>query len=73
MTTTEILALAAHHLETTTKPMKSSAKLCLDDARKSAAAGHDDLQVRVLALRSLDYSIGMLHADHARVKKAVRG
>ena len=48
--------------------MESSARLCLEDAVALKDAGKlDDAKRR--ALKSLAYSVGILHADYARAAK----
>lgn len=44
-------------------PMRSSAELCLSDARGLLARGHETL-AHVRAMRSLAYSIGVFHPDY---------
>lgn len=68
MTAAEIIALAADHLrlaiESNRDFFRSSAELCLEDARYYAA--HDAAAARRRALKSLAYSIGILHPDYRR-------
>jgi hypothetical protein len=59
----EIVALARQHVEKA--EMLSSAKLCLTDAEMWLARG-DYANARVRALKSLAYSIGVLHPDYRK-------
>lgn len=67
MTTTQILALARKNLDTTPEN-EASARLCLSDAVAMFNQGylHD---ARGRALRSLSYSLGILHPDYQRAAK----
>ncbi len=62
MNTQQIVELAAKHLSTPCA-MKSSAELCYSDAVRMLANG-ELTAARMWALKSLDYSIGILHPDH---------
>lgn len=64
MTTVTVVALAEKHLGA--GAMVSSARLCIDDARVLARRG-DDIGATRRALRSLAYSVGILHADYRAV------
>jgi hypothetical protein len=69
MTANEIIAIAADHLriaiESNRDFFRSSAELCLEDARYYAA--HDKpASARERALKSLAYSIGIAHPDYQR-------
>ena len=48
--------------------MESSARSCLADANRQYEAG-DYVSAGVWALRSLAYSVGVLHADYKRVSR----
>jgi hypothetical protein len=62
MTSTQILTLARKHLG---GMMESSARLCLADAIRLFDDG--DLQyAKQRALKSLQYSVGMFHADYRK-------
>jgi hypothetical protein len=66
MTTAKVLALACQHLGE--GAMVSSAKICLQDAILLLA--EDDLaHARKRALRSLAYSVGVLHQDYQRASE----
>jgi hypothetical protein len=62
MNTTQVVELAAKHLLTPCA-MQSSAELCYSDAVRMLANG-ELIAARRWALKSLDYSIGILHPDH---------
>lgn len=62
MSAADIIELANRHLGAGC--MVSSARLCLDDARQLLAASCADARQR--ALRSLAYSVGILHPDYRR-------
>jgi hypothetical protein len=49
--------------------MRSSAKLCLDDAYAALGAGNDAV-AKARALKSLAYSVGIAHPDYIRVLAA---
>jgi hypothetical protein len=66
MTVLQILALARKHLGAGS--MESSARLCLADAVALADAG-DLGAAKSRALRSLQFSVGMFHADFIRAAK----
>jgi len=57
----EIIALAEKHVEKA--QMLSSAKLCLSDAKELVGRGEVE-SAKVRALKSLAYSIGILHPDY---------
>lgn len=62
MNLTSIIILARKHLG---GEMESSARLCLTDALRLYETGkHVDAKAR--ALKSLAYSVGILHADYRR-------
>lgn len=58
-----VIALAERHAGNGAA-MASSAQLCLADARRLLAAGRR-VSAYAAALRSLRYSVGILHGDHA--------
>lgn len=62
MTTYQVLVLARKHLG---GDMESSARLCLSDAVELLDKG-DLPAAKRRALRSLEYSVGILHPDYAR-------
>jgi hypothetical protein len=68
VSTSQIIALAERHAPAAT--MRSSAELCLSDARFLAATGRDEA-ARVKALRSLSFSVGVFHADYGRAAEVV--
>ncbi len=61
MLVTQILALAQKHVGS--GAMASSARLCFDDAMTRFARA-DLYGARCRALRSLAYSVGILHPDY---------
>ena len=63
MTLTDLCILAQKHLET--GAMATSAQCCLEDAYYLIRR-HDFTAARQRALRSLAYSVGILHADYQR-------
>lgn len=65
MNTNAMLILARKHLG---GHMEASARFCMAQAVASRDAGNYDA-ARMWALRSLKYSIGILHADYARASK----
>lgn len=66
MTTNQVIILARKHLGKGT--MESSARLCLSDAIRLQGEGRlTDAKDR--ALRSIRYSVGILHADYERAAK----
>jgi hypothetical protein len=66
MNVNDIIILARKHLGGS---MESSALLCLTQAIEHRDAGAYDL-ARQWALRSLSYSVGILHPAHIRASKA---
>lgn len=58
-----IMTLACVHLDK--EPIGSSARVCISDAVR-AEARKDILLAMRFAVRSLSYSIGILHPDYAR-------
>ena len=62
MTVNQVLAIARKHIG---GAMESSARLALADAVALADAG-DLVLARRRALRSLQFSVGMFHADFIR-------
>jgi len=69
MNTNQILIVARKHVGNGAA-MESSARLCLADAVKFHAIG-DYMAAERRALRSLSYSIGILHADYRKVQRLV--
>lgn len=63
LTVSEILSLARKHLGTGV--MDSSARLCLADAVRLADDGELGY-ARERGLKSIAYSVGILHADYRR-------
>lgn len=64
----EVMELAADNVEKA--QMLSSAMLCLDDAiRISTAPGGNLVEAKARALKSLAYSIGVLHPDYIRASE----
>lgn len=70
MTTNDLIALARKHAAKGV--MASSAQLCLSDAETLQAKG-DTEAANVRALRSLSYSVGIMHADYQDASKAIDG
>jgi hypothetical protein len=66
MNVNDTLILARKHLGGS---MESSALLCLTQAIEHRDAGAYDL-ARQWAIRSLSYSVGILHPDYQRASKA---
>lgn len=66
MNSSEVLALARKHLGSGS--MESSARLCLADAVSLMDKG-DLKYAKLRALKSLAYSVGILHADYQRAAK----
>lgn len=67
MSPNQVIVLARKHVGNGAA-MESSARLCLADAVKLYDDGkHDDAKVR--ALKSLAYSVGIMHADYKRAAK----
>jgi hypothetical protein len=70
MTTDQIIALARQHLDGAIQ--ESSARFCLADA--IALRDDGDLEAAARrAVRSLAYSVGVLHADYQRAAAAAMG
>lgn len=67
MNTNEVIILARKHVGNGAA-MDSSARLCLADAVALHAAGEFEAAKR-RAIRSLEFSVGIFHADHARAAK----
>lgn len=67
MTTNDLIALARKHIG---GAMASSAALCLADAETLQARGQMEA-ANARALRSLSYSVGIMHADYQRAAKAL--
>lgn len=63
----QIIALAAAHSDNGA-PMASSAKLCLSDAQIWRDEGKL-IESKARALRSLQYSIGIMHRDYIRAAR----
>lgn len=66
MTVQQVIALARKHLGCGS--MESSARLCLSDAVSLHDAG-DLSAAKNRALRSLQFSVGIFHADFIRASK----
>lgn len=66
MKVSEVIALARKYVEVGI--MVSSARLCLADAEKAYSAGNFDI-ARQRAIKSLAYSVGILHPDYKRASK----
>lgn len=66
MNTNQVITLARKHLGKGT--MEGSARVCLADALKAHDEG-DLTTAKDRALKSLRYSIGILHADYKRASK----
>ena len=64
-TLNEVMILARKHVG---GPMESSARICLADAVALQDAG-DYEAARVRAIKSLAYSVGILHPDYQRAAK----
>lgn len=63
-TVADLITAAQHHVDTTSvSPMRSSAVLCLADARAMLADG-DTYSAAARALNSLAYSVGVFHPDY---------
>jgi hypothetical protein len=69
MLTSDLLSLARSY-SNNGATMASSALSCIADAERLLAAGKEDL-ARGWCVRSLKYSIGILHPDFVRAKAAV--
>lgn len=63
-----LIALAEHHARVTVG-WKSSAELCINDASSLLLAGRYE-DAGTAALRSLKYSIGILHTDYRLASEA---
>lgn len=63
----QIIAIAKRHLRGSI-----SAVSCLSQASDHAAEGRDELAAK-WALRSLAYSVGILHADYSKAFRLVFG
>jgi hypothetical protein len=76
MNTDDVIILARRHLvamlENNPDGMESSARLCLTDAVNLRDVGDLD-NARKRAIRSLGYSIGILHADYVRANDTRTG
>jgi hypothetical protein len=68
MNAATLIGIAAKYVDIGS--MKSSVKLCLDDARKLVERG-DYVYAARRALCSLSYSIGMLHPEYVAAKLLV--
>ncbi len=66
MNTNETIILARKHLGK--GEMESSARICLTDAVELQAKGELSY-AKTRALKSLAYSVGILHADYQRAAK----
>lgn len=66
LNTNDVIILARKYMDRGS--MASSARLCLSDAVALQGKGKlDDAKAR--ALKSLSYSVGILHADYKRAAK----
>lgn len=61
--TIELLNRADNHLDDAGVVMRSSARLCLDTAKTLASQGRET-SARKWALRSLQFTIGVLHKEY---------
>lgn len=70
---TALIGLAKQHVANPTQ-MRSSAELCLDDAEHLASYSDPPAPVSAgrRALDSLEYSVGILHADYTAAKALYR-
>ncbi len=66
MTTANVIELARKHVGTGN--MVDSARVCLSDAVEMSNRGNLEL-AKVRAVKSLAYSVGILHADYQRAVK----
>lgn len=69
MTTAQILATARKHLGNGAA-MESSARLCMASAVEMLDAGNDEA-ARTWAMRSLRYSVGIMHPEYVRADSTV--
>jgi hypothetical protein len=67
MNTNDVIILARKHVGNGAV-MESSARLCLEDAVRLQDKGNLDA-AKARAIKSLGYSVGILHADHQRAAK----
>lgn len=67
MTTNQVIILARKHVHNPVA-MRSSAELCLADAVRLQDEGNLNA-AKARALKSLAYSVGILHADYRRACK----
>lgn len=67
MNTQQVIVLARKHA-TNGAAMQSSAQLCLADAVRFFDDGEYKF-AKAAAIRSLGYSVGILHADYQRASK----
>lgn len=68
MNLNDVIILARKHSANEGVAMRSSALLCLADAIKLMEAGEYAF-ARTRALKSLAYSVGILHPDYTRATK----
>lgn len=68
MNTPQLVELAKKHVNNGAA-MQSSAKLCLDDALNLLELGGCEDVVRIRALKSLKYSVGIFHPDYQVAEK----
>lgn len=66
MNTAEVIDLARKHAKNAAA-MSSSARLCLEDAVLLQAQGKC-VEARNRAVKSLQYSVGVLHPDYQRTR-----
>ena len=65
MNTDKAIILARKHISNGAV-MESSARACLADAIEQYNAGNYD-SARMWAIKSLEYSVGIFHADYVKV------
>lgn len=63
MNVEEVIAIAEAHVKEGN--METSAKSCLEDAKRHAKEGNGPFAIR-WAIWSLKYSVGVFHPDYAR-------
>ena len=67
MNTDKAIILARKHISNSAV-MESSARACLTDAIEQYDAGNYD-SAKMWAIKSLEYSVGIFHADYVKVTK----
>ncbi len=68
MNATDCIDLARKHLLAMKGGMILSAELCLSDAEAAHEAGEHEI-AKARAVKSLAYSVGILHADYRRAQQ----